>query len=200
MMGRTVNAGETDLLSLMLGKRAWALIGTPAQQSRRKMNGIPASTPGATAMSYPGSPGRRLSHRLPLAKRHPLSRPDARRVDLIHYRLRRKCYMTVTYLGFVAGLLCLCAFSSPAMAQEKSGYFRTVQRDGRWWLVDPDGQPFLSKGVTTVSFVQDRIKATNVSPYEQTNKAKYGNEDAWRAAAASRLIGWGFNSLGIMVG
>ena len=86
------------------------------------------------------------------------------------------------------------------MAQEKSGYFRTVQRDGRWWLVDPDGQLFLSKGVTTVSFVQDRIKATNVSPYEQTNKAKYGNEDAWANRSRPPADRVGVQLAGILVG
>ena len=101
-------------------------------------------------------------------------------------------------LGIVTGLLCLCALAAPAFAQEqaKPGFFRTTQRDGRWWLVDPDGKLFLSKGVTTVSFVQDRIRGTSVSPYEQTNLAKYGTQDAWRQAAARRLMSWGFNSLG----
>jgi len=68
--------------------------------------------------------------------------------------------------------------------------------DGRWWLVDPAGELFLSKGVTTVSFAQDTIRGTDVSPYRQANQAKYGTEDAWREAAAKRLMSWGFNTLG----
>lgn len=31
-----------------------------------------------------------------------------------------------------------------------TGFFRTQQLDGRWWLVDPDGRLFLSVGVTCV--------------------------------------------------
>ncbi len=39
-----------------------------------------------------------------------------------------------------------------------SGYFRVAERDGVFWLVDPDGGRFLSKGVNTVRFDQDRIQ------------------------------------------
>jgi agarase len=75
-------------------------------------------------------------------------------------------------------------------------FFRVTQVDGTWWLLDPAGQRFISKGVTTVRFAQDRARGTDISPYAQTNQAKYGSEDAWRSAVAPRLIGWGFNTLG----
>lgn len=102
--------------------------------------------------------------------------------------------MSVLSLGLVAGLLGVCA---AAIGQDApAGFFRTKQVDGKWWLVDPQGKLFISKGVTTVSFYQDRIQGTQISPYGDTNKAKYGTEDAWREATAKRLIGWGFNTLG----
>jgi len=68
--------------------------------------------------------------------------------------------------------------------------------DGRWWLIDPDGHRFISKGVTTVRYAQDTIQGTSVSPYLKTNKAKYGGPAAWREATARRLAGWGVNTLG----
>ncbi|MFO0890027.1 MAG: hypothetical protein U0790_12920 [Isosphaeraceae bacterium] len=34
--------------------------------------------------------------------------------------------------------------------QPAAGFFRTVKRDGRWWLVDPDGALFLSLGIDVV--------------------------------------------------
>jgi agarase len=77
-----------------------------------------------------------------------------------------------------------------------NGFFRAEQRAGRWWLVDPAGKPFISKGVTTVRYAQDRIQGTSRSPYEEANQAKYGGIAAWREAVAKRLIGWGFNTLG----
>ncbi len=55
---------------------------------------------------------------------------------------------------------------------------------------------FISKGVTTVRFEADVIQGTDRHPYGEANKIKYGSIDGWRKAAAQRLIGWGFNSLG----
>ena len=78
-----------------------------------------------------------------------------------------------------------------------AGFYRTRQEaDGRWWLVDPQGNKFVSKGVTTVLLEQDFIFGTKNCPYANAALAKYGTEDAWRAAVAGRLIGWNFNTLG----
>jgi agarase len=75
-------------------------------------------------------------------------------------------------------------------------YFRVAERDGIFWLVDPEGGRFLSKGVNTVRFDQDRIQNSKRAPYAEACKRKYGGQAAWRAAAAERLKGWGFNTLG----
>jgi hypothetical protein len=85
------------------------------------------------------------------------------------------------------------ADASPVKAQP---FFHAEKVDGRWWLISPEGRRFISKGVTTVQMAQDTIRNTDVSPYLETNKAKYGNPVAWRKAVAQRLIGWGFNTLG----
>ncbi len=77
-----------------------------------------------------------------------------------------------------------------------SGFFRVDKRNGVFWLVDPDGGRFLSKGVNTVRFDQDQIQHSERIPYAQACRRKYGNEDAWRTAAAGRLARWGFNTLG----
>src|ERR1044071_8812967 len=77
-----------------------------------------------------------------------------------------------------------------------SGFFRVVQRDGVWWLVDPDGGRFLSKGINTVRFDQDKIQNSDRIPYAENCTRKYGSEDAWRHAAAARIADWGFNTLG----
>lgn len=76
------------------------------------------------------------------------------------------------------------------------GFFRVGQADGIFWLIDPDGGRFLSKGVNTVRFDQDYIRDSNRSPYAEACRRKYGGEQAWRAAVAARLLGWGFNTLG----
>jgi agarase len=79
---------------------------------------------------------------------------------------------------------------------EKGAFFHVTEVDGGWWIIDPQGRRFISKGVTTVQFAQDYIQGTRTSPYGQTNKTKYSSQEAWREAAATRLIGWGFNTLG----
>jgi agarase len=75
-------------------------------------------------------------------------------------------------------------------------YFRAVQMEGHWWLLDPNGHRFISKGVTTVQFAADVIQNTDRHPYGEANKIKYGTIDGWRKASAQRLMSWGFNSLG----
>ncbi|NVN88308.1 MAG: agarase [Rhodopseudomonas sp.] len=76
------------------------------------------------------------------------------------------------------------------------GFFSVEQADGAFWLVDPDGGRFLSKGVDTVRFDQDKIRDTELVPYAEACRRKYGGEQAWRRATAERLAGWGFNTLG----
>ena len=96
-------------------------------------------------------------------------------------------------------LLTVILLGTAAMSQAgsgHSGFFHAEQRDGRWWLIDPDGKPFISKGVDTIQFAQDCILGTRVSPYGETNKRKYGSPEAWRKAIALRLWNWGFNTLG----
>jgi len=77
-----------------------------------------------------------------------------------------------------------------------SGFFHVAQSGGVFWLVDPEGGRFLSKGVNTVRFDQDEIRGTKRLPYAEACTRKYGSAAAWRSAVARRLIGWGFNTLG----
>jgi len=83
-----------------------------------------------------------------------------------------------------------------AMREKGMGFFRTTQRDGIWWLVDPDGHPFLSKGVNHVSFHGDHCPALGYSPYHRNVQAKYGSEEKWAEATAKRLRAWNFNTIG----
>ncbi len=77
-----------------------------------------------------------------------------------------------------------------------SGFFRVGERDGVFWLVDPDGGRFLSKGVNTVCFDPDQVRNTNRAPYADACREKYGSQHIWRASAANRLASWKFNTLG----
>jgi hypothetical protein len=84
---------------------------------------------------------------------------------------------------------------SAAMSGQ-SGYFAVVERDGIFWLIDPTGRHFLSKGVNAVRFDQEHIQGSDRIPYAEACTRKYGGRNAWRAAAAARLARWGFNTLG----
>ena len=79
---------------------------------------------------------------------------------------------------------------------ESTGFFQAVERDGVWWLVTPEGNAFLSKGVNNASFRADNVPALGYSPYERAVQAKYGSQEAWAKAVVERLRGWGFNTLG----
>jgi len=104
-----------------------------------------------------------------------------------------------TQMLCLAAALTLAANRAPAEGPPTgatSPYIHAARVDGRWWLIDPSGRRFISKGVTTVSYAQDTIYGTSVSPSLEANRAKYGGPVAWRKAVAQRLIGWGFNTLG----
>lgn len=118
----------------------------------------------------------------------------------------------------VAALMCLllCFLSSPLLSaqtpaaaadrdpyggwkqlhSDATGFFRVVERESVWWLVTPDGNAFLSKGVNNVSFAADTAPKLGYSPYLRAVESKYGSQEAWAKAIVERLRGWGFNTLG----
>jgi hypothetical protein len=105
------------------------------------------------------------------------------------------------------------------------GWFYTAQRDGRWWLVTPDGNPFWSVGCDGITMEATSPKWDDdhkplyawLPPHEGPFAAawenswtggpvlakanlvrRYGEGYAaqWRRVAARRMLDWGFNSLG----
>lgn len=62
----------------------------------------------------------------------------------------------------------------------KPGFFRVLKKSNRWWLVDPDGCLFLSKGINSVE------------------RGRVGGSDAdtWAGETYDLLVGAGFNTLG----
>jgi agarase len=79
---------------------------------------------------------------------------------------------------------------------KSTGFFYTSEKDGVWWLVTPEGNAFLSKGVNNVSFRADDAPALGYSPYERAVQNRYGSQEARAKAVVDRLRGWGFNTLG----
>ncbi len=76
---------------------------------------------------------------------------------------------------------------------EPDAYFRVAKRAGAWWFITPEGNPFVSKGVTDVNYLGATLQADG---FHDVIVAKYGAEDVWAAAAEKRLLDWGFNTIG----
>lgn len=68
-----------------------------------------------------------------------------------------------------------------------SGFFRTEEADGRWWLVDPEGHPFLSVGLCGVNPAEFAPGVV---------EARFGGEAGWAKRTAEFLRAQGFNTLG----
>lgn len=79
---------------------------------------------------------------------------------------------------------------------EKTGYFHTQNIDGVWWVIDPLGNAFISKGVNHISFNADNSPALGYSPYGRVTEEKYGDAQTWAKQAIQNLWGWGFNTVG----
>jgi hypothetical protein len=76
-----------------------------------------------------------------------------------------------------------------------TGFFRTAEKDGRWWLVDPEGRPFFDVGTDHVNYRAHWCEALGYAPYHRNVAAKFGGEEAWAVSAIERLVAWGFNTL-----
>ncbi|MCX6897427.1 MAG: agarase [Verrucomicrobia bacterium] len=73
------------------------------------------------------------------------------------------------------------------------GFFSLAQRNGRWWLVTPAGEPFFSIGLNHID--PSPLRFTENGDLWQR---KYGNSmERWlKEAVAPDLRAWGFNSVG----
>ncbi len=70
-----------------------------------------------------------------------------------------------------------------------TGFFRVEQFAGRWWLVTPEGNLYLSKGVAVFSTGGSDRQA-------EALQEKFGSTTAWAKQETSKLKSLGFNSLG----
>jgi hypothetical protein len=77
-----------------------------------------------------------------------------------------------------------------------TGFFRTEQRDGRWWLVDPKGNAFYAVGTDHCRYFGHGCQTLGYSPYQRNNEAKYKSRVEWAILATDRLKSWNFNLLG----
>lgn len=82
------------------------------------------------------------------------------------------------------------------VTSKATGFFRTEKINDVWWLIDPDGNAFISKGVDDVSYTASKSPKLGYAPYGQTTSQKYGDVTIWAKAAIERLRNWNFNTIG----
>jgi hypothetical protein len=72
---------------------------------------------------------------------------------------------------------------------DATGFFRAIQQDGRWWLVDPEGYLYIKAGVVSVA---PGNSATNRAAL----KEQFGTPEKWAAATVKLLHENGFTGTG----
>jgi len=72
---------------------------------------------------------------------------------------------------------------------KSAGFFRTDKKDGRWWLVDPLGNPFIHKGVAV-------LNPGNSDNQKNVFDTKYQTGKKWIAEETQFLRQNGFNGAG----
>ncbi len=76
-----------------------------------------------------------------------------------------------------------------ASGAKATGFFHTQKIGSRWWLVDPVGGLFLSKGVNSVN-------TGRTSGAKEALKKNFGDEPGWARATTTMLRENGFNTVG----
>ncbi len=82
-----------------------------------------------------------------------------------------------------------------ALKEKATGFFRVVEKDGKWWLFTPQGEAFYAVGIDHVNYHTHWCEKLGYAPMRRIVEKKYGNEDNWGKAILKRLNDWGFNSL-----
>ncbi len=70
-----------------------------------------------------------------------------------------------------------------------TGFFYAVKENGRWWIVNPDGNAMVNLGMNNVS-----VPGTDSSSYYM--KQAFGEKDHWALRTQTILDSLGFNALG----
>ena len=72
---------------------------------------------------------------------------------------------------------------------QSTGFFSTLKVNGRWWVIDPDGNAFVNIGLVSVA------PASTDREREAMNQ-KYGGASKWADETQKLLLNYGFNGLG----
>lgn len=70
-----------------------------------------------------------------------------------------------------------------------AGFFRVEKRGDRWWIIDPDGYPFIHKGIAV-------FRPGRSDNQKAALGSKYGSNDNWARQESEFLKANGFNGTG----
>ncbi len=73
--------------------------------------------------------------------------------------------------------------------QNPTGFFRTLKIKDRWWIIDPEGYPYINKGVAV-------FRPFSSENQETAMKEKYGSPEEWYNHESDFLKSQGFNGTG----
>lgn len=97
---------------------------------------------------------------------------------------------TLSHLPTLKPDTSLGQFGGLTTAEPKStGFFHTVFSKGRWWLVDPEGLPYIHRGVTS-------IKETRTEEAASILGEKFENTEGWANETTQLIKNHGFNAIG----
>ena len=78
---------------------------------------------------------------------------------------------------------------SKVWQKEATGFFRTEKIDNRWWIIDPEGYPYIYKGIAVFN------AGRSVNQQKAFDK-KYGSKENWVKQESKLLRDNGFNGVG----
>ena len=104
------------------------------------------------------------------------------------------------YASFVREKREIPAYTSDSfladVKDKATGFFRVVEKDGRWRVIDPLGRGMVLLGVDHVKYQGHYSQRTKRSVHHEVNKRKFPNKVDWEEDTLARLKKWGFNLLG----
>ncbi len=96
---------------------------------------------------------------------------------------------------FAVGTAALCMAGALEAARPPAAVYRLKREKSVWWLTNPAGNRFFSRGVAAVRLGAAPDKFDPAAPRYSALRF-YSTDAQWREAVVKRLTGWNFNSLG----
>ena len=110
--------------------------------------------------------------------------------------MNKKIFFTfITTISTILLIFNPIAYSEDNQNEEKT-FFKVDKINDRWFFIDPDGKPFFSVGIGSISATSGYSPELGYSEYYKNIMDLYGSEQNWANITHERIVDWGFNTLG----